>query len=220
MRKKYLELSEFFATGLALFAGRFASRFTRRSACFLGAVLLATTLGSCGGVRENQAGEEALTTSFGVRDFRKIVDDMVEAMVTNRGLKEDLGDLRPTLLISPVVNRSDEHIDTQLINDSIRVRLNRARLFTFVNRNHLETLLEEQQLGESGLADPDSASQIGRLVGAQYLLHGSIANIRTRESGDQQIFYKVVLTLTELETGIDYWVDEAEVSKTSSRGLF
>ena len=115
--------------------------------------------------------EEALAASFGVRDFRKLVDDVIEAMANDRGLKEDLGTTRPTLLIAAIENRSGANIDTQLISDSIRIRLTRVRLFAPVNRAQLETLLQEQQLEQSGLGDADTAAQIGRTLGAQYMLY-------------------------------------------------
>ena len=109
-------------------------------------------------------------------------------------------------------------MDVQLIHNSLRVRLSKARLFAPVSRGQLETLLQEQQLEQSGLADSETAAEVGRLVGAQYVLHGSIAAIRTRQESEVQIVYTLTLVLTEIETGLDAWVDEAEVRKTASLG--
>ena len=163
---------------------------------------------------ERDALEEALAASFGVRDFQKLADDVIKTMGTDRGLKEALGGTKPPLLIASIENRSGAEIDAQLIHNLVRVRLNRERLFELVRRDHLETLLQEQTLGD--LVDADTAAQVGRTLGAQYMLHGSIADdIRTLESGGLQIVYTLTLIVTEIETGLDTWIDEAEVIKTS-----
>ncbi len=147
--------------------------------------------------------QETVAASFGVQAFETIVDDMVEA------LKEELGqNARPTLLIVPIDKRVGEDIDTQLINESIRNRLSKVPFFTIVSRN-LETILKELQLAQSDLADSDTAVEIGRLIGAQYVLYGTVANI----NDNQQTHYRVVLALIETETGVEVFVDAARVRK-------
>ena len=147
--------------------------------------------------------QETVAASFDVQAFETIVDKMVAAM------KEELGETtRPTLVIVPIESRLGENIDTQLINESVRIRLSELRFFRVVNRN-LETIMKEVQLAQSGLADSETAVEIGRLVGAQYVLYGTVANI----SGNQQTNYRIVLALIEIETGFETFVGAARVRK-------
>ena len=186
-------------------------------------MLIAATLvlGACGGQSSTYISqeEEQTTADFGVRDFRTIVNSMVDKMTSDENFRADIGDGRPTLLVTPIVNRTDEHIDTASINDSINVRLSKARLFTFVSRQQLDVLRDELALAEAGIADATTVARMGRVVGARYVLSGTMSSIRTREGRTEQIFYKVTLTLTDIENAIEIWIDETEVSKRSVQSL-
>lgn len=48
--------------------------------------------------------------------------------------------------------------------------------FTLVERSQLEHVLREQDLGASGRIRPDTASQIGELTGAQYIVVGTVTD--------------------------------------------
>ncbi len=173
-----------------------------------------------GGTSYNQGGEEEISTGFGIRDFRAITEMMVEKMSTDRGLREDIGDNRPTLLITPMINNTDEHIDTQSITQTLQVKISKARLFTFVTREALEALKDENALEQAGIADSVTVARLGKVVGARYILRGSITSLRNKIGKKTQTFYKVTIIMTDIETGIDVWLDEVEISKTTKKSLF
>ena len=142
-------------------------------------------------------------------------------MTKDRGLRSDIGTDRPTLLIVPMVNNTDEHIDTNSITQSIQVKISKARLFTFVTRDALKALKDENALAQAGIADTATVARLGKVVGARYVLRGNVSSIKNKVSKKKtQIFYKVTLIMTDIETGIDVWLDEVEVSKTHKKGLF
>ncbi len=187
---------------------------------FLFVLLSLMMLTACGGTSYNEAGEEDISTGFGIRDFRAITEGMVEKMTTDRGLREDIGDDRPTLLITPMINRTDEHIDTTSITQTLQVKISKERLFTFVTREALSNLKDEAALEQAGVADPATVARLGKVVGARYILRGSITSFRNKIKKKVQTFYKVTIIMTDIETGIDVWLDEVEVSKTTKKGLF
>ncbi|MCH9853729.1 MAG: penicillin-binding protein activator LpoB [Alphaproteobacteria bacterium] len=186
-------------------------------------LLLAASLAlvACGGgTAYNTAGDEDISTNFGIRDFRIITEQMADKMSGDRWLREEIGDERPAMLITPLVNRTDEHIDTASITQSLQVRFSRARLFTFVTRETLANLKDETALEQAGVADPATVARLGKVVGARYVLRGSITSFRNKVGKKVQTFYKVTIILTDIETGVDVWLDEVEVSKTTKKGLF
>ena len=70
----------------------------------------------------------------------------------------------------------------------------RAPDVTLVNRSKIEDVLDEQRLALSGLmANDEKAIEIGRLAGADFLVHGSYVFI-----GLDVLFS---LTITDVETG-------------------
>jgi len=62
-----------------------------------------------------------------------------------------------------------------------------------VERAQLQQILQEQNLGREGRVDPNTVVQIGRLVGARYMVTGTIFDVR----GD----FRIDARLFDVETG-------------------
>ena len=63
-------------------------------------------------------------------------------------------------------------------NNSIRV----------VERAQLQQILQEQNLGREGRVDPSTVSQIGRLIGARYMVTGTLYDVRGDVRIDARMF--------------------------------
>lgn len=63
-----------------------------------------------------------------------------------------------------------------------------------VDRNHLRKAAQEQRIGMSGLVDPATAARVGRLVGARYVVVGSVNSL----GGEISIESRIV----DVETGV------------------
>jgi TolB-like protein len=72
-----------------------------------------------------------------------------------------------------LVNASDYAPLEWAIPELIGTRLARNPLLDIVDRRRLQALLDEQDLGASGRADPASAARIGRVLGARYMMFGT-----------------------------------------------
>lgn len=57
-------------------------------------------------------------------------------------------------------------------------KLARVDAVGVVERSRLSALTDEVQLGASGLVDPSSAAKAGKLLGADYLVFGSIFSVK------------------------------------------
>ena len=58
--------------------------------------------------------------------------------------------------------------------DELVTQLFKSGRFSLVERSQLEAVLAEQELGQSGLVTSSQAAEIGRLLGVQLILTGSI----------------------------------------------
>jgi len=74
--------------------------------------------------------------------------------------------------------------------------------FKVVERSRLEQLIQEMQLGQSGMLDSKTAQQVGKLLGAQNLVFGSYMNMY---DGKMRIDVRIV----EVETGLTIKAEEA-----------
>lgn len=63
------------------------------------------------------------------------------------------------------------------IANMLSTTLASSRQIRVVERVQLDKILEEMQLGMTGLIDPSTAARVGKIVGAQYVVIGSFINL-------------------------------------------
>jgi curli biogenesis system outer membrane secretion channel CsgG len=69
------------------------------------------------------------------------------------------------------------------VADELVTQLFGTGQFSLVERSQLESVLAEQNLGQSGLVNPTQAAEIGRLLGVQLILTGSITRFSIDTKG-------------------------------------
>lgn len=102
-------------------------------------------------------------------------------------------------------------------SDKLLVALSQAG-FTLVDRSHLDRILQEQSLAESGVVDETAAVRTGKLLGARILILGAVDRWEGRlgpaptfetardSLGDVQLRLRAI----EVETGRILWVGDAD----------
>ena len=82
---------------------------------------------------------------------------------------------RPRLAVLPFEDRSEgKNAPAAAIINMMQTELHKTGLFTLIEREQLNKLLEEVKFGQSGLVDQATAPKIGRQLGAQYYMTGAI----------------------------------------------
>jgi hypothetical protein len=76
--------------------------------------------------------------------------------------------------VGPMLANGCSPRDTDVLVDAFTRVLVNTRKFTVVDRARLERVRREQRFGASGLVDPSQRASIGRLLGAQYLVVGTV----------------------------------------------
>jgi len=68
------------------------------------------------------------------------------------------------------------------VADMLVTALVKSGKFSVLERQELEKVLEEQKLGESGLVTPETAPKLGKILGVELLVVGSVSEFGTKES--------------------------------------
>lgn len=85
--------------------------------------------------------------------------------------------------------------------DELTTQLVKSGAFTVVERSQVNAILEEQHFGLSGAVDPSTAADIGKVLGVQAVLMGSITQFSVdRKSGG---FGALRVSYTEAESRMD-----------------
>lgn len=67
------------------------------------------------------------------------------------------------------------------VADMLVTALVKSGKFSVLERQELEKVLDEQKLGESGLVTPETAPKLGKLLGVELLVVGSVSEFGTKE---------------------------------------
>ena len=80
------------------------------------------------------------------------------------------GDELPTIAIMDVAATNTSNVKSQVIYEYIVDVVNKANMYTIVERSALQAAIDEMQIGSSGMVDDTTAAQIGKLAGAEFIL--------------------------------------------------
>ena len=123
----------------------------------------------------------------------------------------------PVVIIGAIRNRSAEHIAVPtFVNDIERAFINSGLVSVVASSSERGSLRDEKD-DQSMFASPESTKQMGRELGADYMLMGQINTIEAREGGKQVTFYQVDLTLTDIESNQKIWLGQKKIKKFIQR---
>ena len=158
---------------------------------------------------------ETLTADFGTTDVQMITDKMVASLLET----PVFGTERPVLWVTPIRNKTSEHIDTKMVTDRIRTALIKSGKVRFTAASDIPKELQKQldYQNESGIVDQSTASQQARQIGAKFMIYGEIGSIVKQSGRSKLVDYQVTLNLTNVQTGIIEWADDQSIRKGSTR---
>jgi uncharacterized protein (TIGR02722 family) len=159
-------------------------------------------------------------TGFGASDLQQVAEAMVDSLLIFPPVVDATTSRRPVLTVDRVKNKTMQHIDTESITDSIRVKLIHSGRFRFIDRTTDDATIDEikTQL-ESGLVDKKTARRFGKQIAPEYMLTANLSEINQRGGGVKDVYYKFTMSLKNLQTGVLEWSDEKELRKQSAKAL-
>lgn len=200
------------------------SKKSKISSLFMVGVVSVALLAGCGGAKTKygDAGAvETTNTDFGSTDLQMIAEKMVDSVLAFPPIVQVTNERRPVMFVDRIKNKTTEHIDTESITDTISTRLLRSGKFRFVDMTKVKDVQAQLAFqNESGMVRGDSAAQMGRQIGAEYMLYGNFSSIEKKSSKVKDVYYKFTLKLMHVESGMVEWADEKEIRKTKEKSMF
>lgn len=175
------------------------------------------------------AGEAStLTTDFSRSDLQQNVMAMVDSMLANPVLDRRLTEFAaqnnnrtPIISVTAIDNQTGEFIDGSAILNSISSKLLNSGKFDFVDlgaREDMSRIIASGQLDP--LVDSSKAVKPGTQVSPDYMLNGSIMEMRESSGRLSESYFKLTMKLHNLRTGRIDWMDEKEIRKQGKRPIF
>ncbi|HHH35532.1 MAG TPA: penicillin-binding protein activator LpoB [Gammaproteobacteria bacterium] len=119
----------------------------------------------------------------------------------------------PSVIVGEILNLSHEHINVQtFVNDIERALINSGKVIFVASRQEREEIREERRDQDIN-AREDTRKPMGRELGADFMLKGSINTIFDSEGKRQVRYYQVDLTLISLADNRKVWLGQKKIKK-------
>ena len=164
---------------------------------------------------------ETLNKDFGSTDLQMIADKMVTDMLSFPVVVQLTQNRRPVMFVDKIRNKTQEHIDTESITDTIQNKLINSGKFRFVDMTAANAMADQLNYQKnSGLVNQATSVKAGGHIGAEYMLNGNLSSIVKNVGGKSDVYYKFTLKLQNVQTGIVEWTSEKEIRKSAERSAF
>lgn len=164
---------------------------------------------------------ETLTKDFGSTDLQMIATKMVDDMLSFPVVIQLTQTRRPIMFVDKIRNKTQEHIDTESVTDTIQNKLINSGKFRFVDMTAANAMAEQLNYQKnSGLVNQAKSIKAGGHYAAEYMLNGNLSSIVKNSGGKSDVYYKFTLKLQNIQTGIVEWTSEKEIRKSAKRSTF
>jgi hypothetical protein len=127
------------------------------------------------------------------------------------------GQNRPAVIVGEVRNLSHEHINTNTFTlDLERALINSGKVDFVATKDERKGIRDErkdQDLNARG----DTRNAMGKELGADFMLTGTINTIVDPNGNEQLLFYQVNMTLISLADNRKVWVGQKDIKKLVTR---
>ena len=124
----------------------------------------------------------------------------------------------PVVIVGTILNKSHEHIEADtFIKELERSLIKEGKIRIIANGTFREKLRSERA-GQASFTSPETQKRLGRELGADYMLFGTIHTIVDTEGNNKVVFYQIDLELADLETNELVWVGQKKIKKYMGKG--
>lgn len=160
-----------------------------------------------------------LSGAWNDTDSRLVSEEMIGDMLEQAWIgnfRADTGK-RPTVIVGEVKNLSHEHINVNtFVADIERSMINSGKV-EFVASKQERVEIRDERKDQDLHAREDTRKAMGREIGADFMLKGSINTIIDVAGKDQVRFYQVDLTLISLADNRKVWLGQKKIKKFVER---
>ena len=188
-------------------------------------VVLAFAVGCASGPRVSRTDSSEMIDVSGFwndTDSRLVSEEMVSDSLGRVWIDEFRGSSgkKPTVIVGSVRNKSSEHINTRTFTKDLeRAFVNSGRV-RLVASSDERSGMREERIDQLRNATLDSAKSMGKEIGADFMLIGSINTIIDAAGSTSVRFYQVELELINLETNEKVWIGQKKIKKVVEQSRF
>lgn len=184
-------------------------------------------LASCSSFKAERVGAEKadekglkITDNWMSKDTETAIMKVLKQMETHRGFKKYMSRFKgtPRIFVGEVQNRTAEaYFPIDDLNDEFLTKLSSSGEFQLVDAQSREGLLSEITYQNDGMVDPKTAKKIGKQLGADLMIFGSVYMKPEKRDGKTIKEYSVNIRMTDIEQGVEVLRARTKAYKYSNK---
>ena len=188
----------------------------------LALLALVTAAAGCSTKVERLDESKAVDLSGGWNDTdsRLVSQEMIQDSLSRPWLQEFRGrpgQTRPAVIVGEVRNLSHEHINVNTFTLDLERSLINSGKVDFVATKDERKGVRDERKDQDINAREDTRNAMGRELGADFILTGTINTIVDPNGNEQLLFYQVNMTLISLADNRKVWVGQKDIRKLVTR---
>lgn len=184
--------------------------------CLLAALTMAFTGCAKKQVTRIDPGETVdLSGNWNDTDSRLVAEEMINDCLSRPWLANYIraNGENPTIIAGSIRNKSMEHIAVgTFLMDIERAMVNSGTVQVVASAEERGEIREEKE-DQRVNATPETLKEMGREIGADFMLIGEINQINDQEGKEQVRYYQVDLTLVNILTNVKTWLGQKKIKK-------
>jgi len=173
-------------------------------------------------VKRVEAGTEAdLSGYWNSRDVRIVCETLINDCLSSPRVEQAIraaGSRTPTVIVGRFRNESSEQIDTSIISSIMENVIFNSGKLDFVAGGETRNDLRSERQDQQSHASEETTAALGKEIGADFMLTGSVRTIVDREGNRSVRSYFVTAELTSIETNARMWIGQNnEITKSVVR---
>jgi uncharacterized protein (TIGR02722 family) len=148
-------------------------------------------------------------------DSRKVADQMIYDLFESDKFKDYAKQLnrKPVIVVGLISNKTSEHIDADNYVKKFEAVIHNSNMADIVESDAFRDKLRLERTQQQDFADPASAKQFGKELGADVMLFGEMTSEVDSYNNKRVVNYITTLFLTDVETNKRIWYGQNEIKK-------
>lgn len=148
-------------------------------------------------------------------DSRRVADQMIYDLFNSSDFKAYADEMgrKPVIVVGLIRNKTSEHIDADNYVKKLEVVIHNSGVADLVESPEFRDMLRKERAEQQDFADPATAKQFGKELGADLMLFGEMNSDTDVYNNKRVVNYITTLFLTDIETNKRIWYGQNEIKK-------
>jgi len=155
--------------------------------------------------------QKELSGYWNAVDVKIVCESLVKDCLSSARVNQEIkarGNKKPVVIVGKFKNASDEHIDTEIITSIMENAIFNSGKLDFVAGGDTRNSLRAEKQDQQSYASEATTAAIGKEIGADFMMTGSVRTIVDREGNRSVRTYFVTAELTNIETNARMWIGQ------------